>query len=157
MEIPISDWTHKFQNKTGLDAKANSELYKSKRVNSADIFRKIRPSLILWEPLKATLPPRTAVGYLETTGQRRTQLCQRPLFTTYSTAVGNGAMNKFEICLLWRYEHLRPKCCYSLWASVLWTLRNIGNAAPRCWQLHDDACDNVEISANTPHFSYPYS
>ncbi len=23
MEIHISDWTHKFQNKTGLDAKAN--------------------------------------------------------------------------------------------------------------------------------------
>jgi hypothetical protein len=35
MEIYISDWTHKFQNKTGLDAKANSELYKSKRVCSA--------------------------------------------------------------------------------------------------------------------------
>jgi hypothetical protein len=35
MEIHISDWTHKFQNKTGLDAKANSELYKSKRVCSA--------------------------------------------------------------------------------------------------------------------------
>jgi hypothetical protein len=27
MEIHISDWTHKFQNKTGLYAKANSELY----------------------------------------------------------------------------------------------------------------------------------
>ncbi len=35
IEIHISDWTHKFQNKTGLDAKANSELYKSNRVNSA--------------------------------------------------------------------------------------------------------------------------
>ncbi len=35
MEIHISDWTRKFQNKTGLDAKANSELYKSNRVNSA--------------------------------------------------------------------------------------------------------------------------
>jgi hypothetical protein len=34
MEIHISDWTYKFQNKTGLDAKANSELYKSNRVNS---------------------------------------------------------------------------------------------------------------------------
>jgi hypothetical protein len=34
MEIHISDWTHKFQDKTGLDAKANSELYKSNRVNS---------------------------------------------------------------------------------------------------------------------------
>ncbi len=35
MEIYISDWTHKFHHKTGLDAKANSELYKSNRVNSA--------------------------------------------------------------------------------------------------------------------------
>ncbi len=34
MEIHISDQTHKFHNKTGLDAKANSELYKSKQVNS---------------------------------------------------------------------------------------------------------------------------
>jgi hypothetical protein len=34
MEIHISNWTHKFQKKTGLDAKANLELYKSKRVNS---------------------------------------------------------------------------------------------------------------------------
>jgi hypothetical protein len=30
------DTSHKFQNKTGLDAKANSELYKSNRVNSVD-------------------------------------------------------------------------------------------------------------------------
>jgi hypothetical protein len=35
MEIHISDRTHKFQNKTGLNAKANSELYKSSQVNSA--------------------------------------------------------------------------------------------------------------------------
>jgi hypothetical protein len=34
MEIYISDWIHKFQNKTGLDAKANLELHKSKRVCS---------------------------------------------------------------------------------------------------------------------------
>ncbi len=34
MEIHISNWTHKFQNKTGLDAKANSELYKSNQVCS---------------------------------------------------------------------------------------------------------------------------
>ncbi len=34
MEIYISDWKHKFQNKTGLEAKANLELYKSKRVCS---------------------------------------------------------------------------------------------------------------------------
>ncbi len=39
MEIHISNWTHKFQNRTGLDAKANSELYKSNRVCSAEDSR----------------------------------------------------------------------------------------------------------------------
>jgi hypothetical protein len=34
MEIHTSNWTHKFQNRTGLDAKAISELYKSNRVCS---------------------------------------------------------------------------------------------------------------------------
>ncbi len=38
LEINISDRTHKFQSKTRLDAKANSELYKSKRVCSACHF-----------------------------------------------------------------------------------------------------------------------
>jgi hypothetical protein len=33
----ISDVSHKFQNKTALDAKANSDLYKSKRVNSVGV------------------------------------------------------------------------------------------------------------------------
>jgi hypothetical protein len=37
MEIHISDWIHKFQNKTGLDAKANSELYKSNQINSVPV------------------------------------------------------------------------------------------------------------------------
>ncbi len=35
MEIYNSDRTHKFQNKTGLNAKANLEVYKSNQVNSA--------------------------------------------------------------------------------------------------------------------------
>ncbi len=35
MEIHISDWTHMFHNNTGLNAKSNSELYKSNRFNSA--------------------------------------------------------------------------------------------------------------------------
>ncbi len=39
MEIHISTWTHKFQNRTGLDAKANSELYKSNRVCSVECPR----------------------------------------------------------------------------------------------------------------------
>ena len=43
MEIHISNWTHKFQNKTGLDAKANSELYKSNRVCSEGYVRVCDP------------------------------------------------------------------------------------------------------------------
>ncbi len=34
MENHISNWIHKFQNRTGLDAKANSELFKSNWVCS---------------------------------------------------------------------------------------------------------------------------
>jgi hypothetical protein len=43
MEIYISDWTRECQNKTGLDAKANLELYKSNPVNSADTILKHTP------------------------------------------------------------------------------------------------------------------
>ncbi len=39
----------------------------------AKVFRKIRPSPILREPLKGTAPPRTAVGYLNTNCQWRIQ------------------------------------------------------------------------------------
>jgi hypothetical protein len=53
MEIHISDWTHKFQNKTGLDAKANLELYKSNRVNSASV---------LHSPVKIFRPTRKNSG-----------------------------------------------------------------------------------------------
>jgi hypothetical protein len=49
MEIYNSDGIHKFQNKTGLDAKANSELYKSKRVCS-DKQTKLR-SMPIWNPV----------------------------------------------------------------------------------------------------------
>jgi hypothetical protein len=45
MEIHISNWTHKFQNRTGLDAKANSELYISNRVCSADRRIRIRTKM----------------------------------------------------------------------------------------------------------------
>ena len=41
MDIHISDWTHKFQDKTGLDAKAYSELYKSNQVNSVVLCAKV--------------------------------------------------------------------------------------------------------------------
>ncbi len=40
MEIHISNWTHKFQNRTGLDANTNSELYKSNRVCSVEVLTK---------------------------------------------------------------------------------------------------------------------
>ncbi len=43
MEIHISNWTHKFQNKTGLDGKANSELYKSNQVCSVVKLKKHCP------------------------------------------------------------------------------------------------------------------
>jgi hypothetical protein len=48
MEIHISNWTHKFQKRTGLDAKANLELYKSNRVCSVgynDFNNLVLPSL----------------------------------------------------------------------------------------------------------------
>ncbi len=38
-------------------------------------------------------------------------------------------------------------------------LHDIGNGAmnaPRCLQLRNDVCGDVETSVNTPLFSYPY-
>ncbi len=54
MEIHISNWTHKFQNQTGLDAKANSELYKSNWVNS--VARNLAVIVAAWpcEPYPPT-------------------------------------------------------------------------------------------------------
>ena len=46
MEIHISNWTHEFQGRTGLDAKANSELYKSNRVCSASTGRGSSPPFL---------------------------------------------------------------------------------------------------------------
>ncbi len=62
-------------------------------------------------------------------------------------SVSNGPMNI-----------LIPECCYSLKATALWRLQEIGNGAMnvlRWWQLRD------ETSANTPAFekasvTYPY-
>ncbi len=50
MGIYISDWIHKFQNKTGLDAKANLELYKSKRVCSVPALPgHMAPGFVIFE------------------------------------------------------------------------------------------------------------
>ncbi len=69
----------------------------------AKVLRKIRPSLIRWEPSKATAPPRTAVGYLEkiASGAQSSvsgllfaniQLLASALWTNLES-VSNGAMN----------------------------------------------------------------
>ncbi len=92
---------------------------------------------MLWESFKVTAPSRTAVAYLETNCQR-TLLCQLPLFTTYSCwQRRNEKIWKFDAISI-----LSPECCYALYATMLWMLRNIGNGAvntPRCWQLPEDA------------------
>jgi hypothetical protein len=72
MGIHISDWTHKFQNKTGLDAKANSELYKSKRVNSAAETAKDKGDL-------SSTPLRFSVPYNDTNTPRRGYWVGQPL------------------------------------------------------------------------------
>jgi hypothetical protein len=49
MEIHISNWTHKFQKRTGLDAKANFELYKSNRVcSAAKLVARLLATAALW-------------------------------------------------------------------------------------------------------------
>jgi hypothetical protein len=58
-------------------------------------------------------------------------------------------MEQICICLQWRNEHLRPK-------MMLFSVGNGALNAPRYWQLHGDALNDVETSANTYCFSYPY-
>jgi hypothetical protein len=58
MEIHISDWKHKFQNKTGLDAKANSELNKSKRVCSVAKSYENRVLLVILNIYSVHMSPR---------------------------------------------------------------------------------------------------
>ncbi len=97
----------------------------------AEVFRKIHWFPILWKPFKATAtaPSHTAVGYLETSCQRRTQLCQRPFITTYSCRQRhmNKYWNLFRMAQ-WRF-YSKPECYYSLKATAQWTLHDIGNGA----------------------------
>ncbi len=69
----------------------------------AEVIRKIRPSPILWELFIDSSPSRTAVGMILIANSAHSSV-SGPLFTTYCTAVGNGAMNKFRICFQWRHE-----------------------------------------------------
>ncbi len=76
----------------------------------AEIFIKIRPSPMLWEPFKVTASSRTTVGNSEMNSQWRTQNCQRPftyciqlLITALWTnlePVANGAAEKFTTRML---------------------------------------------------------
>jgi hypothetical protein len=68
-----------------------------------ELLGKIRPSPILKELFKDSVPSRTAVGYKDHNCQRRTKLGKRALLL--HTAIGNGATNKFGIRFQWRNEH----------------------------------------------------
>jgi hypothetical protein len=57
------------------------------------------------------------------------------LFTTYSTAVDNGAMNNFGICLQKCKEHFKSR--------MLFFVVNGALNALRYWQLRDDASSDV--------------
>ncbi len=69
------------------------------------------------------------------------------LLHMYSTAVDNGAMNNFGICLQKCKEHFKSR--------MLFFVVNGALKSPRYWQLRDDAGSDVETSG-TPRFSYTY-
>ncbi len=92
-----------------------SQMYLAERMFIRKVFfkrearrRKICPSPILWEHLKVTASPRTAVGFLETkclTAYGAHSSVRGLLFTI----VSNGAMDKFGICFQWPNEHFHPR------------------------------------------------
>ncbi len=141
---------------------------------STSIFTKIRPSAKHWEPLKVTVPPCTAAGYIWVripNGAHRS--VRRLLSTTYSTAAGNGTMNKLGTCFPRRNGHFNPKMLLfsagngamnalrywkrcnersAILERVLWILRDVGNGAmntPWCCKLRDHAFSDVETCLNT--------
>ncbi len=81
---------------------------------------------VLWESFKVTVP---SVGYFETDCQCRTPICQRlsKVFFLLHTAVGNGAMNKFEICLQRHKEHFKPR-------MLLFSVGKCAMSVPQYWQ-----------------------
>jgi hypothetical protein len=98
-------------------------------------------------PVRATVPPRTAVGYLDGAHSSVSDL----LFTTYMYS-----------CWLWRYEKnlesvsngamniLRTECCYFLLATALCSMN-----ALRCWQLRNEnfhrRVENLFLNSQQPY------
>ncbi len=110
--------------------------------------KKFPPPPILWEPLKAKAPPRTAVGHLKkkiANGQRRTQPCRQPFIHyiqllatavwTNLQSVFNGVINILspECCFLCRLR--RYECLVKL-VTAQWMLRNVGNCTRRPVRTH---------------------
>jgi hypothetical protein len=76
----------------------------------AQVFRKIRPPPILWEPIKDSAPPRPAVGYSETNFQLGNEI--HLAVEKGSTVV--SAFLKAEICFPILCEELPV---YSHWSQ----------------------------------------
>jgi hypothetical protein len=72
-------------------------------------------------------------------------------FYLLHTALGNGAMKKFEVCFNWSNEHFTAR-------MLFFCVGNGAMNAPRYWQLRDDSCKctlyrlHDEISADKPRF-----
>ncbi len=107
----------------------------------AEVFRKIRPSFILWKPFKATAKSRTAVGYLKTNCQQPTQFYQRP-FIPYIQLLATAHMNKFEICFQWCNDHFNPRMLlFSVGngaMNTLWLLATAQLTMPQYWQRRNE-------------------
>ncbi len=110
------------------------------RVMAQRFFRKIGPSPILWEPFKDSATPRTAtVLEIRILIANSAHSSVSDLLLLH-TAVGNGAMNKFENCVSLAHW------TFSLYTTAQWMLCDIGNCAMnplQYWQLRDDACECI--------------
>ncbi len=82
----------------------------------------------MWELFTVTAPSRTAVNFLETNWQRRTQIYQRP-FIYYIQLLAMALWTNLEPVANGAVTFLNPECCFSLWASAQWKLCDIGNGA----------------------------
>jgi hypothetical protein len=110
------------------------------------------------EPFEDFVPSCTAVGYLETNCQLRTQLCQLP-FIHYIQVLATELWTHLESITNGALNILSPEFCYYLYATALWMLHNIGNVH---WMV--GAVENCAINAFRsvaaitiiPGFSYPF-
>ncbi len=140
---------------------------------STSIFRQIRTSAKLWEPLKVTVPPCTAAGYIWVRIPNGAHRSVRGLLSIMRTADGNGTMNKLGTCFPRRNGHFYPKMLLfsagnsamnalrywkrrnersAMLERVLWMLRDVGNGAmntPWCCKLRDHAFSDVKTCLNT--------